>query len=289
MITPFQRFKTIDDIRPYLDDDNSIIYPICDNVMFVANKCVDPFNDDCIVYDKDQATILGLYHKQVMLYLDYIQAYKENKLHLIFLYQRIIYEAYIKMRYLMKYGADAQNSYRLYSYKNRKDFFDSHSSEDSGYFKVRNDKFLLDLAEDDFNLEDFKNMNKSFGGKNFKQLVAEFSEEDFYSSIYGIGSDSIHSDWGEIRQVYVHKTIDNKYTTYNTNKQNVHFRILIPIADLIIDSSIHFINWNQNIDSSLNIMLPYKDILIEMKRMCRLIMTVVFEDYQKNPDKYMSE
>lgn len=36
-------------------------------------------------------------------------------------------------------------------------------------------------------------------------------------------------------------------------------------------------------------MLRYKDILIEMKRMCRLIMTAVFEDYQKNPDKYMSE
>ena len=290
MITPFSHFKTLEDIQPYLNDDNNLTYPVCENILFITNKCIDPFENDIFIYDKNQATVVGLYVKQVLLYKDYIEAYKSNKSHLCFLFYRVIYESFIKMQYLMKYGAEAQKAYRLYSYKDRYDFYKSHLSDENAYFKVRNDKFLQDLADDGFKIMDLDGMHKSFGGKNFRQLVGEFDKEDLYTSLYGIGSDSIHSDWGDIRQIYLRKTTDKNYVVYQSpDNKNVHFRMLIPLADLLIDSSYKFIDWNKGIDSCLDILSSYKSILDEMKRMCKLIMTTVFDDYQNNPDKFMYE
>lgn len=290
MTTPFSQFKTSEDIRPYLNDDNKLIYPVCEYVLLIANKCNDPLEEHVFIYDNNQATIVGLFVKQVMLYRDYLEAYKSNKAHLCLLYNRIIYESFIKMQYLMKYGDEEQRAYRLYSYKDRYDFYKSHLSDVNGYFKVRNDKFLQDLADDGFVLEDLKDMHKSFGGKNFRQLVEQFKEEYVYSSLYGIGSDSIHSDWGEIRQLYLRKMEDKSYVVYQSpEKSTVHFRILIPIAYMLIDSIEKFIDWNIGIDSCLNILSSYKSRLKEMKHMCLLIMSTVFHDYQNSPDKFMYE
>lgn len=290
MITPFSHFKTPTDILSFLDDDNKIIFPVCENVLSVANKCIDPFENDIFIYDSNQAVVVGLFVKQVMLYKDYIAAYKSNKSYLCFLYYRVIYESFIKMQYLIKHGADAQKAYRLYSYKNRYDFYKSHLSDENGYIKVRNDKFLQDLSDDGFEMIDLDGMHKSFDGKYFKQLVEEFNEGNFYTSIYGIGSDSIHSDWGDIRQNYLQKTLDNDYVVYQSSKKTiVHFRMLIPLADMLIDSCDKFIDWNKCIDSCLDVLLSYKPILYEMKRMCNLIMSTVFYDYQNSPDKLMYE
>ena len=131
-------------------------------------------------------------------------------------------------------------------------------------------------------------MHKSFGGKNFRQLVGEFDKEDLYTSLYGIGSDSIHSDWGDIRQIYLRKTTDKNYVVYqSSDNKDVHFRMLIPLADLLIDSSYKFIDWNKGVDSCLDILSSYKSILDEIKRICKLIMSIVFYDYQSFPDKFM--
>lgn len=290
MITPFSQFKTPEDIRPYLNDNDNLIYPVCENVLFVANKCIDPFEEKIFFYDNNQATVVGLFVKQVMLYKDYIEAYRSNKIYLCCLYNRVIYESFIKMQYLMKYGTEAQKTYRLYSYKDRYKFYKSHLSSKNGYFKVRNGKFLQDLVDDGIEIKDLDNMHKSFCGKNFRQLVEEFNEDYFYSSVYGIGSDSIHSDWGDIRQNYLQKTIDKRYVVCQ-NFENIpaHFRMLIPLVDILIDSNNKFIDWNKSIDPCLGILSSYKSILDEMKRICKLIMRTVFDNYQNNPDKFMYE
>lgn len=36
-----------------------------------------------------------------------------------------------------------------------------------------------------------------------RQLIEEIDGEGLYNSLYAIMSDSIHSDWGETRQVYL--------------------------------------------------------------------------------------
>ena len=289
MTTPFSIFQKREDIEPYIDNDSKLIYPICDNILFVAKKCIDPFEKDFCVYDKNQAKIVGFYVKQIRLFEDFFDSYKLGKFNLCVLYQRIIYEAYLKMRYLIKYGDDAQKKYRLYSYKDRKMFYDKSQDKKDGYYEVRNAKFLLDIADDGFTIDDLAATGKAFGGKNVRQLVQELEDDSLYLSLYGMASDSIHSDWGELRQVYLMKTEDGQYLANAEETSPIHFRYLIPMADLIIDTSKYYIEWNQTIDDKLKVMLAFSSILDEMKRVCKLIMEWVYEDYQATPSKYMKE
>lgn len=288
MWTPFTKYQTVEDISSHLDDENDLIYPICDNVLFLTKKCIDPFEDEVCIFDKNQATIVGLFMKQSYLFEEAYCSYKKCKINVFLLYQRIIFEAYLKMRYLIKYGEDAQREYRLYSFRSRKAFYDKYSDKNSGYFKVRNDKFVLDLADEGFTMDDLSEMHKSFGGKNMRQLTEEFVDNQSYSSIYGMGSDPIHSDWGDIRQLYLQKTEDCRYV--GILKQDYkHFRMLIPMVHLIVESGLYYTEWLQTIDEYLKIVAGYKNLFNEMGRMCILIMKAVFNEYQNNPNKYMME
>lgn len=111
------------------------------------------------------------------------------------------------MSYLIIHGEKAQKEYRLYSFKDRYRFFKSSKDKENGYFDVRNKKFLEDLKSEGFKLEDLESAQKSFGGKNMRQLIEEIDGEGLYNSLYAIMSDSIHSDWGETRQVYLTKNM----------------------------------------------------------------------------------
>jgi hypothetical protein len=289
MITSFTRYQRKEDVKPCLDDDSKLVYPICENILFAAKKCIDPFEEDCCVYNKNQSTIVGFYVKQIRLFEEFFDSYKFGKLNLCVLYQRIIYEAYLKMLYLIKYGDDAQTEYRLYSYKDRKAFYDKYKDVRDGYYDVRNKKFLLDLSDDGFTIEDLATKDKAFGGKNVRQLFGEFEDDSLYSTLYGMASDSIHSDWGELRQIYLTKTENGWYLANEEETSPIPFRYLIPMSDLIIESSKHYIEWNQKVDDKLKIMLAYSSILEEMKRVCSLVMEFVFDTYQTSPNNYMTE
>jgi len=68
MVTPFSKYRNIEDIKPDLESEEVVVYPICENILFVARKSLDPFEDDIIAYDKNLATIVGLFHKQMQLF-----------------------------------------------------------------------------------------------------------------------------------------------------------------------------------------------------------------------------
>lgn len=280
MVTPLSRFKTKEDISPYLEDENKLIYPIAENILFLSGHIIDPYEDKYQVFDKNAATIAGLYIKQNLLYSEYIEAYKADKIYMCLILQRIIYEAYIKMHYLIKYGKSAQDDYRLQSYKNRYKFYEEYK-EFEGYYKVRNEKFLQDLKDDGFEIADFEKILKSsrHKKKNMQHLIAEFDNEKLYTSLYGLTSDSIHSDWGDIRQVYISKTDDGNYVPMiYTNK---HFRILIPLVSLMIDASFAFLKWDKN--------QSYITVLSEHKRVVNLINECIFDEYNKPSSRYMKE
>lgn len=81
MISPFSKFQKVDDIQPCLESEDRVVYPICDNIIFTAKKCLDPLEDGYIAFDKNQATIVGLFHKQVLLFSELYAHYKEGKMH----------------------------------------------------------------------------------------------------------------------------------------------------------------------------------------------------------------
>lgn len=290
MLTPFESLFTISDVEPLLDDNNKLVYPLCDSTLFIISKCIDVDPENYAVFDNNQATIAGLFIKQVKLFEEFYEAYKNGKLYLCAILQRIIYEAFIKMEYLIKYGDEAQKTYRSYSYKNQNKFYEEHKTSQDGYFNVRNKKYLSDLEYDGFTIDDIKKLKKSFGGKKFFQLVEEFEDKSLYTSLYGMASDSIHSDWGDIRQLYLIKTSEpNSYVIPEDFTMKIHFRYLLAMLDIINDSAFKYIDWFLSLSTNYKQLSAYKNLLGEFRRVDTLIMKFVFNEYSKDDSKYMYE
>lgn len=290
MFTLFESFVKSSDVAPLLDDNSRLVYPLCDKTLLIISKCVDLDPNNYFVFDNNKATIAGLFIKQVKLFEEFYEAYKSDKLYLCVILQRIIYEAFIKMEYLIKDGDEAQKTYRSYSYKDRNKFYEEYKTSEEGYFKIRNKKYLNDLVDDGFTIDDIKKSKKSFGGKNIFQLMKEFEDKSLYGSLYGMASDSIHSDWGDIRQLYLRKASEqNIYIIPEDITMKAHFRYLLPMLDIINDSAIKYIDWILSIDSSYQKLIVYKNKLNEFKRVSTLIMECVFKEYNNDDSKYMYE
>ena len=139
------------------------------------------------------------------------------------------------MKYLIIHGETAQHEYRLLSYKDRYKFYEQTKDEDNIYFKSRNAKFLNNLQDDGFSLDDLKPIigKKAFGGKTFRDLVRDLDDDRLYTSLYGILSDPIHSDWGEISQVYLCRSSEDDVYVPNLDIQyspnNAKIQVLFDI------------------------------------------------------------
>lgn len=284
MVTPFSKFRNIEDIAPLMDKDEKLLYPLVDNTIFVLNKIIDPYEDQVILLGNNDATVVGLFIKQFKLFKDLYNAYKSGNTHLCMILNRIIYEAFIKMKYLIAHGIEAQKDYRLYSFKNRYNNYKETKDKKDGYSLVRNKKFLLDLEEEGFTLDDLKNLKRSFGGKNMSQLIEEIDGKGLYNSLYAMMSDTIHSDWGETRQMYLQKNEDNMYFP-KYEKEEIHGRILVPVVQIIISSTESFIKWRKYNEYNGF----FQPLLLEMKRMFYLLGEYYMHIYMTTPQKYMKE
>lgn len=282
--------KTYDDVKPYLDDNSELVIPLCEDILHSQEICLDPYEKECIPFDKDQATVVGFFSKQHGLFRSFIEACKNDDFRMAFLLQRISYEIFVKMQYLIKYGSDAQKEYRLCSYTNRYKYYKVHNGE-SGVPNIAIQKFLEDIKDDGFTLDDIKdvvdNHKKNFGGKNVAALMSEFEDKSLYDPLYGYSSDAIHSDWGEIRQIYLSKTKDNQYVYCPEDKKHIHYRFIIQFTEINIESCLHYIEWLSTIDIQPSIFKTIKERIIEVDRIFCLIMDMVIEEY--STDKYMYE
>lgn len=292
MITPYSKFKKKEDVKPLLES-NDFIYSICDNVLFVMKHCIDIDKENYLIVNSNQATVLGLFNKQFRLFSHFVDCYKSNKMEICFILQRIIYEAFIKMLYLIKKGVSVQKQYRENSYRNRLDFYENTDNAQYGYLKIRNKKFILDLEEEGLSIEDIKKSKKPF--PPMTQLIKELEKYNkkekennskFYNSLYGIPSDPIHSDWGEIRQLYLEKGKNfNEYYVEVNKIIEGHYRYLILFTEIMIESTSNYINWINSI-FDLN---TFRLLLSELKRITILIMQCVFDEYNAEDSKYMYE
>ncbi len=284
MVTPFSKFKNIEDIAPLMDKDDKLLYPLVDNTIFVLNKIIDPYEDYVTLFGNNDATIAGLFIKQVKLFKDLYNTYKSGDTHLYLILYRIIYEAFIKMKYLIEHGAEAQKDYRLYSFKDRYNFYKETKDKKDGYFQVRNNKFLLDLEAEGFTLKDLENLKKSFGGKSMRLLIEEIDGKGLYNSLYAMMSDTIHSDWGEIRQMYLQKNeAENMYCL--KFEDEIHGRIFVPMAQIIIDAAESYTKWTKHNE----VIVALQPLLLEMKRMFSLLGEYYQYIYKTCPQKYMKE
>ena len=289
MISPFDIFQKPEDVKPYIDDNEKLILPICDNIVFALGKSLDPLEEDFVSYDRNQATVLGIFVKQYQLFQSFVRASRDCDLSATIIFQRIIYEAYIKMQYLIKYGEDAQKEYRLCSYKNRYKFYQSNIEAPNDIARIAIEKFKADINNEEFSIEDIANAKnkKAFGGKSNLKLVEEFDQKETYTPVYGYLSDAIHTDWGETRQLYLQETEDASFV-YNPQKQiKIPARLLVIQAQLMLESSFVFIEWLESIGIKFDIIDIIKSFLKEFQRVLSLVVVNIFEDYKT--DKYLYE
>ncbi len=296
MLTPYSNIKTKEDIIEQLETNKEFVYSICDNVVYIMKSCIDVDEENYLVLDANQATVLGLFNKQYRLFCHFIECHKADKIEICLILQRIVYEAFLKMQYLINNGEVAQKQYRVYSYRNRWEVYEHTNNMEItlGYFNVRNSKFLLDLEEEGLSIDEIKSSNKPF--PSMSKLIEELEEYDakgkgnnsiFYKSLFGIPSDSIHSDWGEIRQLYLEKgPVPNKYFVDIDKVNKGHYRYLASFTDILIKSTLNYIGWLESYGYALDTL---KSILLELERMVILIMKYVFDEYNAENSKYMYE
>lgn len=165
MHTPYTSIKTKQDVIPLLDD-NDFVLSLCDNLTFLMRKSICPNDDDYICCPREQAPILGLYVKIYKFWKECLDVYKRGEFGVYIVYERILYEAFTKMVFLIVNGKEALDDYRLTSYKNRINAYNKTEMKLDGVNLVRNTKLLDDLKADGFTVEDLKSIHP----KNFKTI-----------------------------------------------------------------------------------------------------------------------
>ena len=91
MISPFDIFQKPEDVKPYIDDNEKLILPICDNIVFALGKSLDPLEDNLVSYDRNQATVLGVFVKQYQLFQSFVRATRNSDMAVTIIFMRIIW------------------------------------------------------------------------------------------------------------------------------------------------------------------------------------------------------
>ena len=183
--------------------------------------------------------------------------------------------------------------FRLKSYRKRYEIYKKTESKGNGVSFVGNQKFIEDIAQDGFSLEEIRNTKKK--DKNFKEISEKASKDSFskeeidliYDTAYGVSSDAIHSDWEELRQLYLNID-DSGFVTPNIEDDPyIHYRVIIPTATIITQTIKTFVSY---INKGKIVIIAGDNILAvvdDIYRVFSLISEHIFDEYNTNPDKYM--
>lgn len=291
MLTPYTSIKTKQDVIPHLNDNNFVL-SLCDNLTFLIRKSISPNDGNYICCPREQAPILGLYVKIFKFWKECLDVYKRGEFGVYIVYERILYEAFTKMVYLIVNGKEALYDFRLSSYKNRINAYNKTEKKDDGVNLVRNTKFLDDLKADGFTIEDLKTIHP----KNFKtilnivdQTYTQEEKELIYTLEYGLSSDAIHSDWGELRQIHL-SNIGNDMMIPNIGERVYnHYRVILPIADIIsmaIQTFVPYINETKAVVFAGNALVSMAE---DIQRVLRLIFEHIKDEYEHTPDAFVTK
>lgn len=290
MLTPYTYIRTKQDVIPLLND-NYFMLSLCDNLTFLIRKSICPNDEEYICCPREQAPILGLYVKIYKFWKECLDVYKRGEFGVYIVYERILYEAFTKMVYLIVNGKEALDDFRLTSYKNRFDAYNKTKKHVDGVNLVRNTKLLDDLEADGFTIEDLKTIHP----KNFKKILdlvdKTYTREEkdlIYTLGYGLSSDAIHSDWGELRQIHLSNIGDNMMIPNIDERVYNHYRVILPIADIIsmaIQAFVPYINETRAVVLVGNALVSMAE---EIQRVLRLIFEHIKDEYEDTPDAFMT-
>lgn len=287
LITMLENIKTSADVQRELARNKNFVPALSQCILFVSKKLLDPYGEKSICFPPNKAVIVGTFHKIHYLFSEMLLAYKENKAGSFFIFQRIMYESYLKMRYLIDATDAGLKEYRKASHRvNKKIYEDERLKNDVA--NVINRKFLAALEDDGFTLEDLN--VKTTEQIKVKDLVAKYEHAALYGPLYGMSSGSIHSDWHEIRQIYLTLNAEDKtYCVQVGEFFPLQYRILNAINLLMLDAIKHYLFWFMGVmewDSDKGWGLMLKKAHKKLEAICKCIEKIVVGNYKNNPDLY---
>ena len=118
-------------------------------------------------------------------------------------------------------------------------------------------------------------------------MVEEFDQKEIYTSVYGYLSDSIHTDWGETRQLYLQETEEASFVYDPQKETKIPARQLVELAQLLLESSFELIKWLESVEMKSGVIGIMESLLKEFQRVLSLIIVNILEDYKT--DKFFYE
>nr|WP_320119772.1 DUF5677 domain-containing protein [uncultured Marinifilum sp.] len=285
MIDKYLNIKTISDIEVALKNENFII-DFSKEVLFILEKTIDPFDDNCYTYNVNQATIAGLLVKQFKYFNLILRAYINKEYDTNCLISRPLYEAFVIMKYLIRKGEESQRHYRLVSYKRRfKQMQDLKNIDGLGDVMLKKIDHALEI--DGFSMEDLEGENMKqngrkweLDGKTFFDIHKEVENTETYPYMYGMVSEVIHSGWGDIRQLHL-TWCEGDFAVPNIEYyQNNDIRTIVPIVALMIEAIEEFLKWAERENEN--------SIHSEHKRITTLLSEFIYNNYKENPEQYLT-
>ncbi len=210
-------------------------------------------------YNINEITIVGSVTRIVKLYKEIIINYEQNKLEILTLFARPLYESFIVSKYLIRNGVNSQINFRKVSYRARFEnlkFLNEIEDKKHPIIERQIIKLNSKLQEDGFTISDLeeeekKNKQWKLDGKSFWKIHSEVDNADLYSFIYGAGSDAVHGNWQEIIDFHITYK-ENGYFGF-LNYEKCDCRSLVPINSIAIELIIEFLKWNSCITEEIEI------------------------------------
>jgi hypothetical protein len=210
-------------------------------------------------YDINESTIVGAIARIVKLYKECVHLFKEKNDDVLGLIIRPLFETTIIVRYLIVSGANSQKNFRLVSYKSRfqnyKKLIADENLQEVPAAKRLLEKLNTKIERDGFTIQDLEDEQASGGrkwkldGKSFYDIHKEVGDENHYSFVYGVGSDSVHGNWQEINDYHLTGKYQNHYSGF-LNYEDPKCITIIPIIDFIMNSFSEYLEWNGCFDEN---------------------------------------
>ena len=289
----YSNIKAKDQIELFLND-NTFIFGLCEELSTLMYKSFGDNGEQIMCCPRKYAPILGLYVKIYKFWIECEETFKEGKSGVYIAYCRILYEAFTKMNSLILGDEQTLQNFQFNSYRRRLKGYQQISHRTDGVSGVMTKKFLDDITQDGFTIDEMKEPKRN--EKNFKELSATVQAHSFtkaeqeliYTFAYGISSDAIHSDWGELRQFYLISSSDGTLMMPKLdNDKDLDYRGIITTANIIIKSIAVFISFVNEQKIFLTISENIFEQLENLYRIFSLISEYIFDEYKNNPYKYM--
>lgn len=199
-------------------------------------------------FEKSKAPIVGFIVRIFKLYdtLSYHVSRNQGDISNIFI--RPIWEAYIKMMYLMNNPESTQNFIEG-SYKSDKEMYedlkpklDKEELDDQGIRIL--ESIERTLKDEELEIEELllkKSGDWKLDGKTFREIAKEIQPDNFYSFIFGNSSSFIHGDW---RDLSTYHLLEEKGKYFpNPEYKDVDPRYLLPVSVICLHAIYNYSLW----------------------------------------------